>query len=538
MGTSKLIDFERPASFYYAMARDKYNEGEIPGAIARARSAVRRDPNHVDSKLLLSELLLVAGLPEEALQLLFELVDRDACPNMECAFLLGIGTFFIGAPDAAVGFLNAYLDIARLGMHVDIARYARRVAAQCESRPDAAVQLLIQCALAEVRRAVFLEIAYPYTEYIPHNPGTPLQLDVDTTMFSAPFSIFNQPSEFWAQLERDQVLTNVDFSSPAAVHENEERCRKFCHVTVTLRSRRWHAWLHNYLDKRTIPTIASRQLVTHAIAAHNAGYVKDAICLLSDQCVIDEADAVARHCLSLLNEQRRDEDSYETLPYMQTLPKDALQQHMAYLASCECLADDDLVSHWQSSAVFHNAVKWALVNGDEETQRRLCALVARVGDVRADRLLRHFLLLPDRSAAVKNDVMAQLQADGARMPLQTVQDGVLKEYDGTDTCPLVGPAKARFNAVVRDICIRARFLHEERLVPCAVVIVTRAQHCAGLADAWETPHDIAAAALRLSASENGRQGKEEAITFECNADPVHTAEICSLLTALLSGRDR
>ena len=97
MSERKILDFERPAGFYFGSAERFLDNADYIGALPLLRRAVQKDPNNQEYKLALAEALTDINRFEESNAILFELLKSSSFLDPECYF--GIGCNFIGLND-------------------------------------------------------------------------------------------------------------------------------------------------------------------------------------------------------------------------------------------------------------------------------------------------------------------------------------------------------------------------------------------------------------------------------------------------------
>ncbi|MEG2202907.1 MAG: hypothetical protein RRY10_04595, partial [Christensenellaceae bacterium] len=89
----KIIEFERPASFYYEIAVKMTDNLNFLGALPMMRKAIEKDPVNLSYQLELAEILTELTKYEESNSIIFEIMEQSK-DMTECYF--GLGCNFIG----------------------------------------------------------------------------------------------------------------------------------------------------------------------------------------------------------------------------------------------------------------------------------------------------------------------------------------------------------------------------------------------------------------------------------------------------------
>lgn len=522
---SNILQFDRPADFYYRMARSKFGSGDIPGAIARARTAAQKAPEDEGSQLLLAELLLAAQRADRAILVLFNLLDSIGSEDAECSFLLGIASALLSDVRASRMFLDLYLDSARNRAHIPLAQCVKACLDMCGSgHVPKSFRTVISSALmfvASVQAASGSPKCPEYTVQQTHRRdmrGMTRQPEYESGIPALVLPIIAiEPAMMPHQGTADDTVPS-DEMLRAATWQFVRLHEAFARAVRELQSEGRHDRLYQLFDIFHNATVASGYLLSKGLAAYNTGHRAEAVEILSDVCKIDSDETVGEHYLRLIN--RTEPGSERPLPYLAGLPIDTAHRYTAFLNACSTRSDTELLGLWSGTPMLPRAVRWSILHGPESTLCTSCSIAVRLGAARTERIVRLALLRSDCSDTAKEMLVSSLRNMNAEHPYYALSDERIVEYDSSGMHTIVPAAKVRAQAVARLIGNAAEQLGRPELGWRAHRVMNDLRAVAHLSEIWHSSPDAAAACL-LAAAHSGLSTNAEISTIcrVCGAQP-------------------
>jgi len=163
-----------------------------------------------------------------------------------------------------------------------------------------------------------------------------------------------------------------------------------------------------------------------AACANNLGHDQEAEKYLGEMAKLWPEDSVVQYYLQQIRLCRK-EDRPLTMLYNCQVPEQEIQQRLVYLNRQFVLEDEELQQVWQTEPQFYSLIKWGIDAGGEVARRMIVSVLGRIGDVRAQELLRKWLLRRQESDEIKQQILFALHRCGAQQPYVAYWSGKMTE---------------------------------------------------------------------------------------------------------------
>lgn len=526
-----IIGFTQPADFYFRAAQRAFHAEDIPNAVFNARTAVRKDPDNAEYGLLLAQILIHARQHEESLQILFDLLRcGDGAQETECLFLLGLNFLALDDHEKAQECFGEYMSLEPEGVHAeeideyltydgpeyDPSLYYFDDLNEHEARLKSS-QVKMDLENGRYRQAARILESVPAGQadkpYIRNNLAmalffsgqqeraleitrSVLEKDPDNIHANCNMMVFLSRLDRLA--EAAPYISRLDGCEPSAADDKFRIAAAFCDIED--HERAYHA-MHEYnlLGEGDV-----RSLFCEGIAAYNTGRIREAVSVLSDVRKIDYPAIIAEYYLQRMNAVLADPDTFVPLPYIYRLPPEESGRRVLYLNECLRMNQADFQQLWREDREFEDTLLWVMNYADENVQIAVCVIIAGFGDLKAEKMLRRFLLSITRPDVVKNEILVLLDHIGAQGPYLVYLSGELVEVhvnadDGEDA--ETDAEAARLYESIRDLTQRRG---AEDLLQQALHFGAGALRSARREEFLRYPQETAAAALWLAGDAAGR----------------------------------
>lgn len=530
--------------------RRALENGDFPGAIENARTALRLAPALGAARLLLADALSEVHQYDEALRWLFTVAGTEKELEPECTFLLG--SILISCGDYA-GAQNAFKDYLHLAPRGPHASKVREMLAFLGAEQDGALGFFTDASEHEAQLQVVQAVrhmdsgrfdrACQILQAVPASQaGTPYVRNnlamacyglgqTDKALELTRQVLANEPENVPAICNMATFLSGsgraeeavpyldlLDSISPGSDEKRFQIAALFCELGQHDRAYR-HMHAYNSLCQRNV-----QSLFSEAVAACNTGRGTQAVQLLTEVRRIEESRIVADYYLQLLNQALRDDAPLPQLSYVYALPSEETLRLHSRLNEYLRLDNTDLYSRWQDDADFEQLLLWMVKHGDENVRLACLALIQGFGDRKAEEMLRGFLLMRTLPDTLKQEIGAHLAAMDVTGPLPVSLGGELNMVAWEDGGSSAAPDPDRAAELAREVAVQ---LERPDAGEGAAALLRQSAGRAALRE----PAASAAAALWVAAGSAGTPLSLEETARQCGA-PL--AEVQNCIDAILS----
>lgn len=524
-----VIGFSQPADFYYRAAQRALKTDDIANAVASARTAVEKEPENAAYVLLLAKLLTDVQKNEESLQLLFGLLNGGEEADAECMFLLGLNFLALDDHEKAQECFGEYLALEPEGVHLeeideylmydgpenDPSLYYFDDVNEHEARIKSS-QVKMDLENGRYRQAARILNSVPASQaekpFIRNNLAMALffsgqqeqALEITRAVLKAdPGNIHanSNMAVFLSRMGREDELEaytgKLLQAEPDSPQEQFRIAATFCDIGDDERA---YQTMHEY---NMLSCADVKSLFCEAVAAYNTGRTKEAVSVLSDVRKIDRPAVIADYYLKRMHAVLKDPDAFEPISYMYKLPPEEGGRRVMYLNECLRLDQEAFQKLWREDRAFEDTLLWIMDYGDANVQIAVSVMIAGFGDLKAQRMLRNFLISKARPDVVKNEILVLLDHIGAPGPYIVYLNGELVEVhvdvdrrqENADT-----EVQKLFEAI-RDLACRENL---EEVLQQALHFGSAAMRSSRREEFAGDPYVTAAAALWLAADTAGR----------------------------------
>ena len=442
MSDNKILNFDRPAGFYFESAEKFLDNYDYVGALPLLRRAVQKDPANLEYKLALAEALTDINRFEESNAILFELLKFSEFLNPECYF--GIGCNFIGMNDfeKAKQSFEQYIKIDPDG------EFKEEVEEFLSFMND--IDELEETSFEDVTRKKSFDLAGEgkrkldmgdYTEAIK------ILASVDADSVPMIFVKNNLALSYYCDKQIDkaiEVAKEVLKIDPGNVHANcnmvlfyhekndevnqekftekivaikTENPEDFYKIAVTFCELKKHEKVILYLKRLLHYRPYDEKAMFYAgLACYNLGRLKEAVGYFADIIKINPENTVAPYYCGFVKSVLEGNAFADTLAYIYQVPFQEAKKRIRYINDCLMRDKEEIANLWKESDRFAEMLTWGLEFGDLFIKRAVAEVIYGFGDKRAEGKLRSYILNADQPDDVKNEIFVLLKRMGAAEP--------------------------------------------------------------------------------------------------------------------------
>ncbi len=451
-GSGKVIPFAQNASFYMKRGAKELEKNDLIAAIARYREAYERAPEDPEISIALAEILSQMQRYEESNRILLQLCtedDRNTPP--ECFFGLACNYFGLQDYDCAADSLEDYLDAEPDGMFSEDAEDfldliddddAMFEATGLKTDDDYEDNAVCRYARSLINAG---ETDFAVEE-LEHRLGqTPSSARIREQLAIAYFCdnrreeakkaasglLAEQPENILAGCT--MALAELDEDDRAAAEARLDQMERF----ETSVPEELHSIAVLQLDLMRLD--AAEQTLSRLLqlmpydenVLHKAGYArflqgdaKGAGAYYHKLLRINPHDTVARYYLNQCihaDASKKNAASRWMIPYQ--VPFGEAFRRLNHINRVLAQPREELFRTWTNDAWFRDLLVWAMSLPDIRVKRSMLSLIYTFGDLRAERMLRDFLLRTDQPDELKRAVFGMLKHMGASEPYRAYLNG-------------------------------------------------------------------------------------------------------------------
>ncbi|MEG0356910.1 MAG: hypothetical protein RR580_04170 [Christensenellaceae bacterium] len=437
----KIIEFERPASFYYEIAVKMTDNLNFLGALPMMRKAIEKDPVNLSYQLELAEILTELTKYEESNSIIFEIMEQSK-DMTECYFGLGCnfiglneyekaqesfekymeiepdGEFrediedFLGFFDEAVEFENYYIEDAadaelqkkaQYGKHLlDVGDYPKAIEVLekvNEKNPD---MLYAKNNLALSYYCIKkIDIAIEKTQEI-------LRIDKNNIHANCNMAVF---------LSEQNKIDEAKKYIANAIKQKSDMQDDLYKIAITLCELKEHKKALQYLLNVLHDSPYDEKILFYtAVAYYNTGELNEAIKYLSDIGKLEATDSICVYYIGYIKKVISGKEKFEEIGYSYQVPQKEIKDRIQYLNECMKLPSEVLYEKWIEEKKLRDIIIWGLEYGDVLIKRAVAEIVGTFGDKDAEKLLRRYILKRNQPDEAKNEVFIILKKMKAKEP--------------------------------------------------------------------------------------------------------------------------
>ena len=442
----KVLPFRQDADFYISRGDEKRDGNDLAGAIRHYRQAFERDPYDSNACFALCEALNRIRRFEESNRIL--MVFMAMCePVTEFYYGISCNYFGMGEFALAAEAAEAYLSIDPEGMFADTAEEMLSVMEDEDELAESAgmypgekpLTLMVCSRARQMQSAGDTDMAEEMLQQYLLQQGDAWRAKLALAELKLEKGSYARATELiWDVLQQDpdNEMARVVYIHSLVREKRTEEAeteldrllkKKVSDPDLLAAAARLLAETGRLEQAKETALSAMRDLpcdeaLTHlyAVLCHLTGDDESAKRCYLDLSSADPDDTVAAYYLSELG-AGNDAKKIWPFEYRVSLPETAKR-----LAEVERLLEKerpDALEQWTCGPDAARLLKWALGIADPETRGRILMFLGRMGDSRAERMLRDYLLRTDQPDRLKQAVFAVLGRMNAPQPYMAYLGG-------------------------------------------------------------------------------------------------------------------
>lgn len=437
----KILNFDRPADFYFKSALKMMDGMNYLGALPMVRKALEKEPANVEYMMKHAEILTELSKYEESNSVLFEILLKTDHVRSECYF--GMGCNFIGLNDLekAQESFEKYLSVAPEGEYSeDVEEF---LALFCDIEEED------EYILEDVSELEQQELAQQGKKYLDNSEYQKAAEALEKITTQDPEMLFaknNLALSYYCLKRTDEAIDITRYvleKEPNNIHANcnmamflnqrshEEALRyieravkqqmptqdDFYKIAITYCEIGEHAEALKYLSNilGTAP-YDEKVLFCAAMASFNSGRYKEAINYLSDILKLEPEDSIAAYYLKYIKDVMDGKAACNELGYVFQVPPSEAKERIQYLNNKMKLPKEEFRGLWNTDRKLGDILLWGLEYGDSFIKRAVVEIISGFGDEKAEKVFRRYILRRNQPDEIKNEVFVALKRMKAAEP--------------------------------------------------------------------------------------------------------------------------
>lgn len=441
MTKGRVLSFEQTGEFFLRRGTVKLDKNNLVDALANYRQALDIEPDNVEYKLAIAEVLTEMNRFEESNRMLFTLFNEGECRISECYF--GMGCNFLGLQDFeyAKDSLESYIQLDPEGDFIedvydmlDILNDNLLLSEALEAEDENDSQALqsaqmgkamlerndIKGAIEQLEKAI---ANHPEIHFVRNNLALAYFCDheYERAMEQVHTILMNDPSNIQAHCNLAIFCNAVD-DKPAVEQELEfitsrqtDDIDDMHRMAVTLMELNRFEQARVYL-KRLFQLLPYDSGIIHRLGVcdYKLGKYRQALNLYDRLLKLDPKDTIAQYYRSVCRRTVAGEPPHSNLILNYQVPFKETLERISWINKCMRLPTQELNELWNANGRFEAILKWALDLPDCNVKRTMLSIVMSFGDKRAENILRDFLLQRIQPDELKREVFCMLEKMSAK----------------------------------------------------------------------------------------------------------------------------
>ncbi|OQB24113.1 MAG: cellulose synthase subunit BcsC [Firmicutes bacterium ADurb.Bin182] len=442
-GKGKIIPFQQTGEFFLKRGTTNLDKNKLIDAMVNYRQALSLDPDNVECKLAIAEVLTEMNRYEESNRVLFTLFDSDKPRHSECYF--GMGCNFVGMQDFEHArdsferyahlepdgeFTSDVYDMLEILQDEELFNEMfpeeDRIAADAMALASEGKELLerddFKGAIASLERVVS---EYPGIHFVRNNLALAYFCvkDYEKAMQQVSIILAEDPANIQAHCnlamfcnamkDKEAVKRELSFILDQKTEDPDDLNR----MSITLMELGEFKTAKSLLMKlfSMLPYDCG---ITHRLAmcCYELGEYKRATVYYDRLLKMDSLDSVARFYRGVCRAAAEGAPKRQGLLYNYQVPFEELLSRMHRINDCAHKPRAELLMLWQHDEEFRSLIRWGLNLPDINIKRAVLALTASFGDFEAEQVLRDFALQRAQPDELKREVFGMLKHMNAKEP--------------------------------------------------------------------------------------------------------------------------
>lgn len=504
MTKGRVLSFEQPGDFFLRRGTVKLDKNNLVDALANYRQALSLEPDNVEYKLAIAEVLTEMNRFEESNRILFTLFEEGECEISECYF--GMGCNFLGLQDFdhARDSLESYLQLDPEGDFIDDAYDMLDMLSDnqllcetlagdeaCESQALQSAQLGkamlerndIKGAISALEKAIKI---CPDMSFVRNNLALAYFCDHDyeRAMEQVHAILLKDPSNIQAHCnlaifcnavdDKKAVEQELEFLTSRQIQDFDDMHR----MAITLMELNRFEQARVFL-KRLYQMLPYDSGIIHRLAVCNykLGKYRQALNLYDRLVKIDPNDTVAQYYRNVCRRTIGGEPPQTNLLINYQVPFKETLERISWINKCMRLPSQELLEVWNGGRL-EAMLKWALDIPDYNVKHTMLGIVMSFGDKRAEGILRDFLLQRMQPDELKREVFGMLKQMGAKESYYGYINGKLVQSRVNIVKVSLEDLPGQYRDVIETCILRMQHDREDQLLVAAVKLW--GDYCAGI----------------------------------------------------------
>lgn len=431
----KILNFDRPADFYFKSALKMMDGMNYLGALPMVRKALEKEPSNAEYMMKHAEILTELSKYEESNSVLFELLLKTNEARSDCYF--GMGCNFIGLNDLdkAQESFEKYLSVAPEGEYCeDVEDF---LALFCEMEEEEEYMLE---DVSELEQQEFAQKGKQYLDNCEYEKAAEVLEKITTQDPEMLFAKNNLALSYYCLKKTEEAMEITRFvleKEPNNVHANcnmamfvekenhaealryMERAVKqqqantqddFYKIAITYCEIGEHEEALKYLSNilGTSP-YDEKVLFCAAMASFNSKRYSEAVNHLSAILKMEPDDSIAAYYLKYVKDVMDQKQAHRTLGYVFQVPAQEAKERIQYLNNSMKLPEEEFRRLWEKDRKLRDVLLWGLEYGDTFIKRAVVEIIGGFGGERAEKIFRRYILQRNQPDEIKNEVFVALK---------------------------------------------------------------------------------------------------------------------------------
>lgn len=485
---NKIVPFMQGAEFYFAKYRRKLEQGKYIDALCALRAACDKKPEDQEYALELAELYTEMDFYEESNYILLKLFPENPARQEECLYGMGCKFFGLQDIDRARECFEKVLHYYPEGSYgedaADFLEYLEEEQQAGGILPSAAFteaekgRKCLDSGETDQAIEIFSRLTenYPEQVFLKNNLALGLYCAGETEKAIAlsrqilmqdrysPHAICNLLLFANGAGKKELVETYRPLLEKADCREADDELKvalTYCELGEEAKA---YPFFLRALEE--LPYDAQALYLT-AACAQNLGKYTEAMQYFAEILRLWPQNTVASYYRQEM-QHCREMGKILKIPYTCQVPEEEIERRLVYLNARFMLPDEKLRELWQQDTAFSRLLLWGLEAGGVAARKMIVSVLTRIGDARAEDIMRRLLLKREESDETKNMLCFALHYIGAKQPYIAYISGKMTEVRLGAVEPSQEKVPDSYDEILRQLLEVLTALQQKKMLPQAV----------------------------------------------------------------------
>ena len=448
----KILEFDRPADFYFQSALKMAERTNYLGALPMIRRALEKDPGNIEYMLKQAEVLTELSKYEESNSILFEVLLKTKEARSECFFGMGCNFIGIGDLDKAGESFEKYLAISPDGEFRDDVEDFLALFGDMEEEEEYVLE-----DVHDAKQQELAEEGKRHLDNCDYQKAAEVLEKIDTKDPEMLFARNNLALSYYCLKKVDKavdITQKVLACDPENIHANcnmamflnkedhEAACKyvekaidrqkntqdDLYKIAITYCEIGEHEKALQYLENiLKMDPYDEKVLFCAAVASFNMRRYTDAVNYFADIIKMEPEESIAGYYLKYAKDVMAGRKRHQEIGYVFQVPPQEARKRIRYLNEKMKLPEQEFRELWNRERKLKDILLWGLEYGDNFIKKAVVEIIGGLGGEKAEKIFRRYILKRNQPDEIKNEVFVTLKKMKAAEPYVAYFNGSIVE---------------------------------------------------------------------------------------------------------------